>query len=370
MLAGTGARAGVAPSSVLRVSLEERFDEGALAAGEAPGGSQLMTRVSPELVLRLRGRTFGLSGSYSPNILVRHGSGTTTLDHRLDLEVEKRWSGTFALGAGVVAWRVSDPTSLPRLEMARSQEPVLYWRASTRAQLELSRRWQLRSTYAFEEVRLQAKGRVPGLLHQPGTELTYRITRRSTLGLEYRAQFFLFGQDAAAAHHLGAQWFYRLTRTARLEVRGGPVWFREATGAGGLRARLSFGLTQDARPFDWGVSLGHDLMGASGLDAARWVDVASATAGWSASRTVRGFAVASAFRNGRAPGVGVLSGTGEDRVTQGYGLGAGVDWRLHRALVLRGSVSRLQQLGAEDPVAAGTMTHNIVSVRALLTAWE
>ncbi|MCI0571679.1 MAG: hypothetical protein L0Y66_13080, partial [Myxococcaceae bacterium] len=370
VLASTGARAEVALAPKLKLSLEERYDEGTLLTADTPVAGQLMTRVSPELGLGLRGRTFVLRGTYAPNLLARHGSGDVTLDHRVRFDLEKRLSRTLLLGADAEALRVSDPISLPRPGFGLPQAPVLYLRAGASAQVAFTRRLQLRGRYGFEEVRVQASGQEPGLLHQPSVELTYLLSRRSTLGVECRTQFFLFGEEQALAPSVGALWDYRLTRTMRLDVRGGPVWFRGADGQSGLAPRLALALTQRGRRSEWSVALGHDLLGASGLEAARWADFASVSGGWSFTRSLRGDAAARYFRNGPAPDLGMLPGTADGRVAQGYALGVGLEWQLNAAFLLRGTLSRIQQVGPGTLTEPGSMTRNIVSIHAVLTAWE
>ncbi|MCI0669812.1 MAG: hypothetical protein L0Y64_05080, partial [Myxococcaceae bacterium] len=104
--------------------------------------------------------------------------------------------------------------------------------------------------------------------------------------------------------------------------------------------------------------------------AARWADFASVSGGWSFTRSLRGDAAARYFRNGPAPDLGMLPGTADGRVAQGYALGVGLEWQLNAAFLLRGTLSRIQQVGPGTLTEPGSMTRNIVSIHAVLTAWE
>src|SRR5690242_17130011 len=117
LLVAASATAAVKLKPTLRLGVEERYDDDLLLHVGPAGGSQLMTKLGPEAELSLESRTFTSKAWYAADLVARHGSGTTSLDHRGGLELHEEPSRRSRIELSLHVWRVSDPSSLPRLGM-------------------------------------------------------------------------------------------------------------------------------------------------------------------------------------------------------------------------------------------------------------
>lgn len=367
LLGAPGAMAASVLDSSLRLTAEERYDDD-LRLSEG-GAGQFMTKLTPRLGLELKDPRSKGEGFYASDLLVRHGSGNVTLDHRGGVDLSHALSRRLKLDFTGRIFRVTDPTSLPRDGLARSLSPILYGRARLGVSGRATRRLDVRATYAFEGAKVFEAGREAGFVHTPSVEAWYRSTRRLTLGLEYRYQGFVFGDTFEHAHGAFAGLRYRLTRPTTLTVRGGPVFYQPAEGELGVLPRVTVELAREGELFDVGFMLGHDLVGASGFTNTLWADYASLVfsrrfnARWSV------YGAGSFFRNGRAPGQGAFSLKDTLYVSQGYAVGGGVEYRLNRYLTLQGAADRIAQVGAEDEAAGVDLARNVFAVRLVISAW-
>ena len=201
-------------------------------------------------------------------------------------------------------------------------------------------------------------------MHAPSLESLYRVTRRLSLGAEYRFQHFIFGPAQGIAHSPVAVARYRLTPFTTLTGRGGAIWFRSAEVAAILpRAHLE--LARSVRGFELGIQAGQDLVGASGYTLALWAQYAGGYVGWRLNERIRIFGGAFGYRNGPAPG-GVsewFAGMSE----YGYAVSGGAEWRFHQRLMLQLQMDRIERvIGAS---ALGTFARNIAALRLVITAW-
>jgi hypothetical protein len=368
LLAGPGALAASVLDSSLRLTAEERYDDD-LRLSDGRAGGQFMTKLSPRLGLELKDPRSRAEGFYATDLLIRHGSGNMTLDHRGGLDWRHALSRRLQLDFTSRVFRVTDPTSLPREGVARSLSPTLYGQARVSVTGRATRRLDLRVNYGFEAAKVYEAGQEPGFVHTPSVEAWYRGTRRLSLGLEYRYQGFLYGDSFSNAHGAFAGLRYRLTRPTSLLVRAGPVRYTSPTGESGWLPRFAVGLERDGELFDVGLSAGHDLVGASGFTSALWADYASVVLARRFSDRLSVHAAASYFRNGRAPGEGAFSLYDSPYVSQGYAVGGGVDYRLNRYLTLQGAVDRIAQVGAGDAAAGVDLARNVAAVRLVFSAW-
>ncbi|MGZ3456913.1 MAG: hypothetical protein ACXU86_00235 [Archangium sp.] len=351
------------------LSLEERYDDDfRLNANGQPGG-QLMSKLSPRLGLDVKDETLKLESFYATDLLVRHGSGNVTLDHRGGVSVRKLLSHRLRVEASGSIYRVTDPASLPRDSVARSSQPVLYGQSKVYVTGRASRVVDLGAGYGFEGVRVLAAGQMPGFVHTPFVEAWLHTTRRLSLGAEYRYQAFLFGDNFEQAHSVAAGLRYLLTRHTTFTLRGGPVSFLGQGGARGVLPRVKLELMHEAERFDMGFVAGHDLVGASGFTNALWADFAGMVLNRHFSERVSLYGVASFFRNGRAPGEGAFSWQGGPRVAQGYAVGGGVEFKINRYVSMQGAVDRIAQVGMGEAAAGVNLTRNIAAVRLHMTAW-
>lgn len=372
VLLAPNAVAGAVFEPHLQLALEERYDDDLLL--RTAGAGQLMTKVSPRLGLELRDPTLTSETWYAADLLMRHGSGRITLDHRGGLELQKGFSRRFMLRAEVEAWRVSDPSSLPRMGIARTLDPVLYGRGNLYTVARLSERLDWRLGYAIEGAKVyDAADRDPGFAHAPYTGLSYALSRRATVGSEYRYQIFQLGEERAQAHSVVGTFRYRITRLWLFDGAAGGVHFQPSAGSGtdgGLVPRLSMSLMRDGEQLDFAFAVGHDLVGASGFTSALWADHASMTAEWRLNRPLRVFGAASFFRNGRAPNQDwtVFEGASA-RVATGYALGAGAEWSFDETFALRATFDRYAQVAGASGIAAADLTRNIAAIRLVMTAF-
>jgi hypothetical protein len=376
-LAPAGARAGTEVTPGFRVGLEERYDDDALLAEAGMG--QLMTKLTPQVGLAVRGRTFETGGWYAADLLLHNGSGSFAVDHRGRAMLDVKLSDRAALDGKVDAWRVSDPTSLPRLGVAATLSPVLYGRAEAGAHYQLSERWTAGLGYAFEGAQIYDGRSAPGFAHAPSVDAWYRATRRTDLGLEVRFQQFVFGPESSSATSAALMARHRFTRQVHGSIRGGAGMYSAPGSAPGStlgaaaavaqpypRARLE--LSREGERVDLALVLGHDLMGASGFTAALWADYGSVVLDWRVLEKLKVYGAASAFRNGRAPDLGywTLYAPG---TSQGYQLAAGLEWQFNGALALKLQGDRYAQIGATAPGTVD-LARNVLSVRLVVTPFD
>lgn len=364
-----GALAATVLDSSLRLTAEERYDDD-FRLTEGGAGGQFMTKLTPRLGLEVKdARTTG-EAFYAADLLMRHGSGNVTLDHRSGLQLRHTLSRRLRLDFTGRLFRVTDPTSLPREGLARSLSPIIYGQARLSATGRVTPRLDVSARYAFEGAKVFEDGREPSFVHTPSLEAWYRSTRRLTLGLEYRYQGFVFGNGYSEGHGAFAGLRYRLTRQTALTVRGGPVLYNSPEGETELMPRFAVELAREGELFDIGVVAGHDLVGASGFTHALWADYASLMFSRRINQRWSVYGAGSFFRNGRAPSDGAFTLKDTAFVSQGYAVGGGVEFRMNRYLTLQGAMDRIAQVGAGDAEAAGVdLARNVLAVRLVVSAW-
>lgn len=347
----------------LRLLAEERYDDDALLrAGQ--GGSQLITKLSAHLGGELKSHALEADAWYAPDLLLHHGTGSLTIDQRSGLTARARPDRRSELLLRADLWKVSDPTSLPRLGVARSLSPALFGRGEVSFERRLGERLSLRPGYRFEGLRLEEPGRLPGLYHAPWLELSHLLSRRASVGLEYRFQSFRLGAESAQGQGLSARLGWKLSRQSTLSLGAGPVLYQNQARPEerGIVPRFSADFFHQGQQLELALAAGQDLAGASGFGSALWTQHGSFTLAHRASSRLRAFASASYFRNGRAPDLGMnpLSGGG----AQGYALGAGAELRLREKLSLVAAGDHFAQIGVEE--GAGDLARNIAAVRLVL----
>lgn len=363
LLGATHAVGGVQLEPSLRIFAEERYDDDPLLGEIGQPTGLLMSKLTPQLGLQVSDPTLKVDSWYALDFTLRHGSGNTTFDHRGMLEVDKRFTDRLRLDTDLRIWRVSDPTSLPRAGMARSLAPVFYGRAEGAFSYQLTRRLTARAGYRFEGLQILEAGGGVGMKHEPFVESWLGLTPRSQLGADYRMQYFLFEDENAVAHGVGAAWRYRLTRQINLALRAGPSFFSRNGESFAVVPRVQLDLNRDGRFFDVSFSAGHDLVGASGFTSAQWADYASLHGDWRLLRTVRLYLMTSAYRNAAAPDENWTS-LDPTVVSMGYALGGGVEWQAYRNLSFTLSVDRISQFGSPTRAAgAERLERNIASLR-------
>ena len=364
-----GALAATVLDSSMRLTAEERYDDDFRLTDGGTGG-QFMTKLTPRLGLEMKDRRTTGEGYYAADLLMRHGSGNVSLDNRTGVQLRHTLSRRPRLDFTGRLFRVTDPTSLPREGLARTLSPIIYGQARVSATGRVTQRLDVSARYAFEGAKVFEDGREPGFVHTPSVEAWYRSTRRLSLGMEYRYQGFVYGDEFSQAHGAFAGLRYRLTRQTTFTVRGGPVLYTSPEGESEVLPRFAAELAREGELFDVGVVVGHDLVGASGFTNALWADYASLMFARRINQRWSVYGAGSFFRNGRAPSDGAFSLKDTAYVSQGYAVGGGVEFRMNRHLTLQGAVDRIAQVGAGDEEAAGVdLARNVLAVRLVVSAW-
>ncbi len=351
-----------------KLTLEERYDDDFRLNAGGTGG-QLMTKLTPRLGLGVKDPSLTLESFYATDLLLRHGSGRLTMDHRGGLSVRKLLSRRLRVDVSGSLYRVTDPTSLPRESVARAVQPVLYGQGRVYVSGRASRRVDVGVGYGMEGVKVLEGDHATGFVHTPFVETWLRATRRLSLGAEYRYQAFLYGDELDQAHGAAAALRYRLTRQTTFTGRAGPVSYVGADGTRGLLPRVKLELMHEAGRFDMGFVAGHDLVGASGFSNALWADYAGLVFNHHFTHRLSAYGATSFFRNGRAPDEGAFTLGGGSRVAQGYALGAGLQFRVNEYVSVQGAVDRIAQVGVDGAAEDFGLTRNVAAVRLHMTAW-
>lgn len=348
----------------IRIFAEERYDEGDAFLRDELGGGQLMSKLTPHLGLKVADRTLTVSSFYAADMMLRHGSGRFTLDHRAGVEAKKLLSERLHLDGAIRFWRASDPSALPRMGVARSLAPVVYGRGDLSAIWVASRRITTRLGYRFEGARIyDGSGRPAGVLHAPFVEGWYSVSQRFAVGSEYRLQYFALGEESAYTNGVTGAVRYRLSRFWGITARGGPTHYRASSGESGWVPRVQLELGRENGRFDVGFVVGHDLVGASGFSHALWADYASGVFAWHATGSFQLFGAVSYFRNGRAPSQGWSLELGSTPyASSGYAAGVGAEWKVNRQLSLQLTLDRFAQVVGEDTDGAD-LSRNIAAVK-------
>jgi hypothetical protein len=358
---------------ILRLALEERYDDDVLLTGSQNGPGAFLTKIMPQAGLRLDQRLTKLETYFGPDILYRSSSGEVQLDYRASFELHSDLSRTAHIDGVAKFWDTSDPLALPRQGLARTLARTFYGIATFGWRQEFAPRWSFLLGYRFEGAKVDETNHPPGFLNSPSMEVDYRLTRRADLGVEYRLQLFKFGDNNGIAHSPGLVWKYRLSRSANIKISGGAAFYSEHLdpSKNGIVPRFEIDVGQQiTKRLSWVFNVGHDLLGASGFSTAVWADYSSLTLSWQVLEKLRLFGYGSFFRNGPMPNIGVfpLKVNQSEGVAAGYGVGAGAEWRFNRYVAVQASYDRIDQVGSIDSSQA-SLTRNIVAGRLTVDAF-
>jgi hypothetical protein len=348
---------------VLRLSAEQRYDDDLLLrTGTGPLPGQSLTKLTPTLGVKRTGQNGTLEAWYAADAFFRETIGVARLDHRAAFTWSRTQSRRTKSNAEVRLYRVSDPTSLPRVGMARTLSPVLYGKATGALTQQVSERWSLRPSILAEGAQVYEPGRPPGGLLAPSLEAWWRASRRDALGTEVRWQAFAYGAQTSQAPGVFAGYRRDLSRDLSLTVKAGPSFFSSARGESRVVPRLTAELAQERETVNVGLVAGNDLVGASGFTDALWAQFASAFGNWHPVRPLRLYGVASVYRNGPALAPLFADLPPSAGVGTGYAVETGVDWSWTRHANVQGAFTRIAQVG----VGTTELSRNIVAVRLVL----
>jgi hypothetical protein len=348
VLLAAPASAWAAPRPVLGVAAEERVDDGALPQG----GTELMSKVSPELGLELKSEAQELQAVYGADLIYHLVAGNLGVDHRARLAYKDAPNERLKLHADGLVYRVEDSSTLPRFGVARVRSPALWLNAGAGAEVQLSPRDAVGLSYALEATRLYSTGLPLASVHALSPKWTHHAAPRLELGAGYRIQLFTAGSASVAqGHALTGSLRYALARHTFLTAEVGPALF-SAGGVTRVVPRFGAQVGYEARGVEVGLLGGRDIVGAAGYAAAIWADYLQLGAAWKVSRTLSLDAAGGLYRNGFAPA--------GPPTAQGWGAGAGLEWRFARGLAAGASFHRISQNGTG---AALELSRNIASVR-------
>lgn len=361
------ASAGTSLEPQLSLLAEQRYDDDLRDANEQVT-SVLQSKISPKLGFSLLGPQTNGQVWYATDIRTRYNSGFTEVDHRAQLANKFHFSEISAVDFDVRFWRVTDPTSLPRMGMPRVRDPIRYGTAQLGGVTQFSRRLSGRVQYRFEGAQIETAGASVGAVHTPSAEAWYKLSPRNDAGVEYRFQYFTYGAEQSLANGAFLAYRFRFDEQTQFQVRGGPILFQRFGEPASWTGRGMAELTRQIEMLELGVSAGHDLVGASGFLPAVWADYATLTFGYRFLRPMRIYGAASYFRNGRAPHENFMTFVGTS-TSEGYAFGGGLEWTAANPLVFQMSFDRIAQVGAATAGPGVDFTRNIAAVRMVLTAF-
>ena len=365
----------------LKLAAEERYDDDPLLRGKCQ--NCLITKLSPQIGLDINEHRFTAHSYYAADIYTHSASSYSgvEVDHRGLIDFKNLLSNVFSLEGRVEVWRVSDPTSLPRLGLATTLSPILYGAAQLAGAERLSARTTLRVGYRFEGAKIyepdpfnRAVQRAPGFAHVPFAELWYRLTPRTDVGAEYRYQYLNFDPLISQGNTISALYRYRISPETKLTLRAGPTYYQKLDdnpldlSTTGWMPRLVLEMSHSARGSEIGFMLGHELAGAYGLTSGLWVEYATLFGSQRLSKDFSFFGNATAYRSGLAANRDLGTFRSTFRTAEGYWVNAGLEWRLMKDVALNGIFTRIQQVAGSTGVPAADLTRNIFAIRLVYTA--
>jgi hypothetical protein len=366
----------------LKLAAEERYDNAYLPkpsdVGQTTGiAGQMITKLSTQVGLDIKERTLNVHSFYAPDFFLQSGSGYSGVDHRGLIDLKNDFSHRFSLDGKVEIWRVSDPTVLPQIGIARTFSPLLYGAAQLAGAERLSPRTTLRAGYRFEGAKNydpDPRFRSAGFAHVPFAELWYRLSQRSDIGVEYRFQYLTFENSASDANTVSALYRYRFSPETKFTLKVGPTYYQKLdsnpldVSKSGWMPRLTFEFTHDIRGSEIGLALGHELAGAIGLTSGLWFEYVSVFTTQRLSKEFSVFGGATVYRNGPAASLYLDSFHSTDQTAEGYWLNGGLEWRLMRSASLNGIFTRISQVAGSAGIRASDLSRNIFAIRLVYTA--
>jgi hypothetical protein len=259
LLCVTSAAAATTVEPIARLSLEGGYDSNALYDGNS---ADEVSRITPEVGLRARDRTFTFAGTYGGEWLryarlapdgVWNQRGSLALDARLDRRTQ--------LDGDLRMWETFDPAALAQAGVFRSgvQRALLVngngrveWRAD---RLDSAAFTYLERTVVFQD-------RTGGAMHAPGFEVLHRLDERLWLGAAYSYGVFQTFQpgpdDRATSHGLRLRARWRAEHHVMVEAWAGPaLWLPEGASAVVPEGYLAVFLA--TRGLDLRANVGHTI---------------------------------------------------------------------------------------------------------------
>jgi hypothetical protein len=259
LLAAARSGASTVWDPIARLSLEGGYDTNVLHDGES---SDRMTRVSPELGLRLRDHLWDARLVYGADWIVYERLAPNGIwNHRGSFLFEATPTRRLALQANVRGGWMFDSIGLAQAGIFRPGRDSAFVLSGTgRGEYRLTARTDVATTLTERTVRFQDG--TGGAMHAPGLEATWRATPRLSVGGAYALglfQDFAPRNDGLAFSHGAralARW--RATRHLTLEGSAGPaLWIGRGDTA--VVPELAAQVLGASRSWDLRASLSHGL---------------------------------------------------------------------------------------------------------------
>jgi len=245
---------------IARLSLEGGYDSNVLHDGQS---SDRMTRVSPELGLRLRDHLWDARLAYGADWIVYERLAPGGIwNHRGSLLFDARPTRRLALQANLRGGWMFDSIGLAQAGIFRAgRDSAFLLTGTARGEYRLTRRVDVATTLTERTVRFEDG--TGGAMHAPGLEVLWRATPRLSVGGAYALGLF---QDFAApgaglaySHGAKARARWRATRHLAVEASAGPALWLGAGGDTAVVPELAVQVLGASRAWDLRASLSHGL---------------------------------------------------------------------------------------------------------------
>jgi hypothetical protein len=260
LLAAARSGASTVWEPIARLSLEGGYDTNVLHDGDS---SDRMTRVSPELGLRLRDHLWDARLAYGGDWIVYERLAPNGIwNHRGSFLFEATPTRRLELRANVRGGWMFDSIGLAQAGIFRAgRDSAFVLSGTARGEYRLTPRLDAAVTLTERTVRFEdATG---GALHQPGLEALWRATPRLSVGGAYALgvfQDFAQGGDGLAfSHGARARARWRATRHLTLEGAAGPALWIGGLGDTAVVPEAAVQVLGASRSWDLRASLSHGL---------------------------------------------------------------------------------------------------------------
>ncbi|MBS2028818.1 MAG: hypothetical protein JST54_13030 [Deltaproteobacteria bacterium] len=328
------ARAETIVKPLVELGTEARYDTDPYLNGN----QEVFSKISPKLGLTAANEELKLDAWYAADALYKAVQQVPELDHRAAFDIKDQLTHRLAVRGDVEAWRVQDPTSLPRLGLAAIPVPIFYSTGGAGLTYQLSPRSSVLLDDRQEVAKIDQAGLPLSLTQAPSASYQYKLGARGTVGVTYRYQAFIAVPDVVGQTHTGLlTWDHQLSEKWHAYAKGGPLAWVDGTqrGATSVVPVGEAGITWAGELSEIDLIGGHDLLGSAGYAAAVWADYAELAVAWHPWRKLNLWLGSGAFRNGLAP-------DGPTTV-QGYSIGGGLGWAFTREISGHLQAQRIQQ---------------------------
>jgi hypothetical protein len=259
LLAATWARASTVVEPIARLSLEGGYDSNALYDGS---GADRMTRISPDVGLRLRDHTWDLHLVYGGDwVYYERRAPDGFWNHRALLKLEARPGRRTRAEAEARGFVTFDQMGLALMGIFRTgRESARILQGRGRFEYRADRSVDVAGIYFERSVVFG--DRTGGAMHQPSFEALYRWDPRLSFGGAYALSVFQeldpTGTAISFSHALRGRMTYRLTRQLTIDAYAGPAMWHRAGGSA-VVPEASVQLLGASRAWEYRLMFQHGL---------------------------------------------------------------------------------------------------------------